>query len=417
LEEILLRGGTAFKHNPSQLHGSRLALSTQPIERLDLCGCVSRTFIEALQDLQSKYNLTSHTSGTGTKDDEAQPSTVFPHVKRLGMFNLVLSQSLFIDFAMSFPNLTHLDLGNTRTNGSLLQALGQSDTIRLQSLSLAKCSMLNSQAIRDFFILSKPNVLEDLIELNLFYEGTLSIPLTREHLKEVLEYSIPFNSGRLRFLDLATSPLDDELLEHSFAPQPELLDLGLGNCPNMTWRGLSTFMEKKAFNSEVLDIRGSCRQLLFPGSPTQARVARRNDVLLNTIVGVHQYLISPSGTPSKTKLRVLEMDEKVLDAIDEANAHPDWKVCFGKGYRGWYVNCTIKVRAHPTTGERMHEQLEKDDQRRKCLFELAKKSKSGGFNFGWHSRKMAILSDDAMREYRIYLKMRLYALTDRIILL
>lgn len=398
LEEILLRGGIAFKHNPTQLHGPSLALRTQPIERLDLCGCVSRTFVEALEDLKNKYNLTGNTAETDMPTSAADPSTVFPHIKRLGMFNLVLSQSLFIDFTMSFPNLTHLDLGNTRTNGYLLKALGQSDTIRLQSLSLAKCTMLNSQAIRDFFILSKPNVLEDLIELNLFYEGTLSIPLTREHLKEILEYSIPFNSGKLRFLDLSTSPLDDELLEHSFAPQPELLDLGLANCPNMTWKGLSNFMEKKAFNVEVLDIRGSCRQLLFPGSPTQARVARRNDVLLNTIVGIHQNLISPSDKPAKTKLRVIEMDEKVLDAIDEANVHPDWKVCFGKGYRGWYVNCTIKVQAHPITGERIHEQLEKDDERRKCLFELAKKSKSGGFNFGWHSRKMAILSDDAMRE-------------------
>lgn len=378
------------------MHGSRLALATQSVERLDFCGCVSRTFIDALDDLRNKYNLTSSVASC-TDSPDAQPSTVFPHVKRLGLFNMVLSQPLFIDFVMSFPYLTHLDLGNTRTNATLLNLLAKSDTIRLQSLSLAKCTMVNSQSLRDFFILSKPNVLEDLTELNLFYEGTLSIPLTREHLKEILELSIPFQTGKLRFLDLATAPLDDALLSESLAPQPALLDLGMANCPNMTWRGLSTFMEKKAQNVEVLDIRGSCRQSLFPGSPTQARIARRNDVLLNTIVGVHQYLISPSGKPSKTNLRVIEMDEKVLDAIDEANANPDWKVCFGKGWRGWYINCTVAV--HTTaTGERVQEKLEKDDERRKYLFELARKSKSGGYNFGWHSRKMAILGDDAMRE-------------------
>lgn len=319
---------------------------------------------------------------------------------------MILSQSLFIDFTMSFPNLTHLDLGNTRTNGHLLNLLGQSDTIRLQSLSIAKCTMLNSQAIREFFLLSKSNVLENLTELNLFYDSTLSIPLTKEHLKDILEFSIPFNSGKLRYLDLATSPLDDELLENSLAAQPSLIDLGLANCPNITWKGLSNFLEKKAFNVEVLDSRGSCRQTLFPGSPTQARVARRNDVLLNTIVGVHQYLINPptikttttASASNKTKLRVIEMDEKVLEAIDEANANPDWRVCFGKGWRGWYINCAVHVHIHPETGERIHEYLEKDDKRRKYISDLAGKSKSGGLNFGWHSRKMSILGDDGMRE-------------------
>lgn len=381
------------------MHGTQLALRTQPIERIDFCGCVSRTFIEALDELRDKYNLTD---GSQYCADHTQasssPSTVFPHVKRLGLFNMLISQQLFTDFVMSFPNLTHLDLGNTRTNGALLSLIGRSSTIRLQSLSLAKCQMLTSESIRDFLIHSNPNVLEDLAELNLFYEGTLAIPLTREHLKQVLELSVPFNSGKLRFLDISTSPLDDDLLAGSFAAQPALLDLGLANCPNMTWRGLSTFIEQKVPNVEVLDIRGSCRQSLFPGSPTQARVARRNDVLLNTIVGVHQYLLSPAGQPPKNRLRVLEMDEKVLDAIDEANANADWKVCFGKGWRGWYVNCTVEMHTTPQGG-RIVERLEKDDERRKHRYDLARKSKSGGYNFGWHSRKMAILGDDAMREF------------------
>lgn len=410
-----MRGGTAFKHNPEQLHGSPLALKTQPIERLDLCGCVSRTFIEALAELREKYNLNANTSthtDAQEKNNVTDPSTIFPHVKRLGLFNMILSQSLFIDFAMSFPNLTHLDLGNTRTNGQLLHLIGQSSTIRLKSLSLAKCTMLNSQSIRDFFLLSNSNVLQDLEELNLYYEGTLSIPLIKEHLKDILEYSIPFNSGKLKYLDLSTSPLDDELLENYFAKQqPHLLDLGLANCPNITWKGLSKFLEEKAFNVEVLDIRGSCRQILFPTSPTQGRVARRNDVLLNTIVGVHQYLVklpitsttktsststSSSSSSNKTKLRVIELDEKVLEAIDEANANPNWKVFFGKSYRGWYVNCTIHI--DPITNERIHEQMDKSDKRSKNLFDLAGKSKSGGLNFGWHSRKMSVLGDDGMRK-------------------
>ncbi|KAK9895790.1 hypothetical protein P389DRAFT_210656 [Cystobasidium minutum MCA 4210] len=406
LEEILLRGGTARKHDVNDLQGTPLALRTQHIERIDFCGCVSRTFIEALEKLRSKYNLVN---GSPNPDHQvssleaAQPSTVFPHVKRLGLFNMIISQQLFTDVVMSFPNLTHLDLGNTRTNGALLSHIGRSTTIRLQSLSLAKCQMLTSESIRDFLIHSNANVLEDLTELNLFYEGNLAISLTRDHLKEILEYSAPFNSGKLRFLDLATAPLDDELLATSFASQPSLLDLGFAHCPNMTWRGLSTFIEQKAPNVEVLDIRGSCRQSLFPGSPTTGRVARRNDVLLNTIVGVHQYLLSPAGQPSKNRLRVLEMDEKVLDAIDEANAHPDWKVCFGKGWRGWYLNCAVEMHTTPE-GQRVVERLEKEDERRKCKLELAKSSKSGGYNFGWHSRKMAILGDDGMlgREHGLY---------------
>lgn len=399
LEEILLRGGTAFRDGDfSQLQGTQLALRTQPIERIDFCGCVSRTFLEALADLRDKYNLFEGTPHNQShRAEDPPPSTVFPHVKRLGLFNVIASSQLFTDFVLSFPNLTHLDLGNTRTNGTILSHIGRSTTIRLQSLSLAKCQQLSSQAIRDFLIDSNQNVLENLTELNLFCEGTIAIALTREHLLEILQQSIPFNSGKLRYLDLSTSPLDDELLATSFAAQPALVDLGLANCPNITWRSLSTFLEQKAPNVEVLDIRGSCRQSLFLGSPTQARVARRNDVLLNTIVGVHQFLISPAGQAPRTKLRVLELDEKVLDAIDEANANSDWKVCFGKGWRGWYVNCTIAMHTSKD-GTRTMERLEKDDIRRKRMFELAKRSKSGGYNLGWHSRKMAILGDDGMRE-------------------
>jgi hypothetical protein len=352
--------------------------------------------VTALEDVRAKYRLSS-TLPEDDQDYSALSSTVFPHVKRLGLYNVILSSQLFTDFAASFPNLTYLDLGNTRANPTLLNIIGKSTTIRLQSLSLAKCQMLTSDSLRDFLVYSNENVLADLTELNLFNEGTLASPLTREHLKHILEESVPFNSGRLRYLDIATAPLDDTLLAESFAAQPALLDLGLASCPQISWRGLSTFLQEKAANVEVLDIRGSCRQSLFPGSPTQVRVARRNDVLLNNIVGIHQYLLAPAGQPPKTRLRVLELDEKVLEAIDESGANADWKVCFGKGWRGWYVNCTVEMHTSPS-GERYVERLERDDPRRLNKYKLAKHSKSGGYNFGWHSRKMAILGDDGMRE-------------------
>ena len=387
MEELLLRGGTADRNNTAKLNEgtSTVARQTQAITALDLCGCVSRTFVDALGQMVEKYDL-SDRYGLG--------STVFPHLCRLGLYNVTVPGGLLSNLVLAFPNLTHLDLGGTRATPSLLAGLGRSNTLRLKSLSLARCLSLSSESIRDLLCDAAPAVLQDLEELNLHYDATSSTPLRREHLVEILSTSNVFTSGKLRFLDLATAPLDDTILESDiFTVQPSLVDLGLAHCPQITWKALRNFIENKAYNVEVLELRHSCRQPVMPPS----RVARRNDALLNTIMGLHQYLLNTS-TASKRSLRVVELDEKTLEGLDAASGSGSWRVCWGKGWRGWYIDTSVLGRSNPQTGEREIVLLNKDSEERKYLETIVKKSKNGGYNFGWHSRKMAILSEHGMRE-------------------
>ena len=351
---------------------------------------------------------------------------------------------------MAFPNLTHLDLGGTRTNPSLLYRLGRSTTLHLKSLSLSRCQSLTSESIRDFFVASVPTVLAGLRELNLHYDATSAMPLTRAHFREMLESAPCFLAGQFRYLDISTAPLDDALLEDCFSAQPELVDLGIANCPRISWRGLTQFIAAKALKIEVIELRGSCRQPLLPTSPTGgtsvggAGPARRNETILNTIMGLSQFLLNPSRYSKSAQqaagasasalpysLRAIELDEKALEALEDAGAHQDWRVCWGKGSRGWYFNIGVAPTTDPLTGERVLTRLpaasrpasryvntavvpstgkrgeigvDLNDPRRVRLIELSKKSKSGGYNFGWHARKMAVLSGDGLlgREHGLY---------------
>lgn len=386
LKEILLRGVGNTQDMPANAQTPEKLELSKPLKALDLCGCVSRTFVEALEKLMSSTKM---------GDTYSLDKTRFAHMERLGLFNVLVSSQLLTTFVSAYPNLTHLDLSNTRATPALLNILGRSTTLKLRALSLSRCQQLDSQSLCDFFIESEQNVLADLTDLNLYFDATSAMPLTRDHLRTILEKSQVFRSGNLRYLDIATSPMDDELLSSCF-PQPCLLDLGMSNCPLVSWQGVQRFLENKAPNVEVLDIRGSCRQPLIP---SVGRTARRNDALLNTIIGIHQYLIPRDTLQSISNLRVIELEEKALEAIEQSGAHPDWRVFYGKGYRGWYVNCAVRPPIGTAAIERRPLiRLDKNDPARLRMIELARKSKSGGYNFGWHARKMTILRPDGMRE-------------------
>ena len=373
LEELLLRGGIATQADSSTLQGCSLALQTLPITALDLCGCVSRTFVEAVVQLVARHSL------DGRSAIIASP-VILPHLKRLGLFDVLISSHLLTTFVSSFPNLAYLDLANTRATPALLATLGNSRSLRLQSLSLSKCQLLDSDSIRNFLIHSTPCVLNNLTELNLYFSARSIMPLSKAHLREILEHSPVFQSGHLRYLDIATAPLDDILLSESFPPQPALLNLGMSNCPQISWRCLRTFLDRKAPSVEVLDICGSCREPLLP---ELIRTARRDDRLLNTIIGLHQYLIPRSDERAPHSLRVVELDVRTLEAIEESGAHPDWRVFHGKSYRGWYVDCAANnSKKNRRIGGRDSPRRDKDDPARLRLIELALKSRLGS-DVGW----------------------------------
>lgn len=103
LLELLLRGGTTtttikgLHSERMQLEGSELAQDCIPLRAIDFCGCISRTFVNAVQQLVERFRLDA--SG------EEERRTFFPHLRRLGLFDVgSLSPSLLASFVSSFPS-------------------------------------------------------------------------------------------------------------------------------------------------------------------------------------------------------------------------------------------------------------------------------------------------------------------------
>lgn len=184
----------APKRTVQVLEGS---LAVQPVRALDLCGCVSRVFVGALEEFTKTYKLgppalavppgmggPMDTVGEEDEDDEMAdfangggrtPSvrsvrmgwgaeervlnrTFFPHLRRLGLASSLLPSELLTAFVLSFPYLTHLDLASTLTSPLLLKGLalaGQNGIggrpMRLKALSLARCRLITGPALLGLF--------------------------------------------------------------------------------------------------------------------------------------------------------------------------------------------------------------------------------------------------------------------------
>ena len=67
-------------------------------------------------------------------------------MQRLGLKGVSLPRDVLASFVLSFPNLTHLDLSETKVDAPMLDALGRS-TIQLESLSLSRCRAITSESL------------------------------------------------------------------------------------------------------------------------------------------------------------------------------------------------------------------------------------------------------------------------------
>lgn len=381
LESLLLRGGA--RSRPGRLRGVSIergsrGVTHNALQSLDLCGCVSPRFVEAMYDFVEKhlavstrgrraiYDLAEEEDSEdergrsnmrsdaerGRSEARRAPSVqlrshgrTFPSLERLGLSGVSLHRDILSSFVCAFPNLTHLDLSQTKADAALLEALADSH-VRLESLSLSRCRALTSQSIVEL-LLAPPT--ENLVELAL--QGTLLFPtpLSPDDLRTILRTAPCMRSGALRYLDLGGCPLTDEELS-LFPGQPALLDLGLGSIPRISLPGVATLLLHRTPNVQVLDLSYSCgahatsghihavnlyHELLAPCTQRPQALAIAQQLRR---MGLKQDDTAPDDDlwRAPTNLRVVELSAVALNTV--RGGLSTWKVIWGAGRRGWVVD-------------------------------------------------------------------------------
>ena len=414
---------------------ARRAMFTS-LEALDLTGCVSSAFTEATRDFYDTWladddndedvadedgrgrgrTRRRHT-GTSDDDSEVESSVVkslrkksrkrpkFPCLKRLSLRACTsLDPMILHDLLLCFPNLTHLDLSNTRVPSSFLMALTEKApaTLRLQSLSLARCARLDSHVIVDF-ICNSPAA-RDLVELNLYVNPTQGNAINSEELAQLLKAPC-FKSGKLRYLDLSSAGFSPAHLTPEYFPaQPSLLSLGLSHIPFLPLAPITEFLMTLAPNVEILTLTGTSMEasLRPSASPLQINLEFHGR-LINPTTTVPFSLSSlslaaqagPNLNPGPTRLRVVELSSSVRRAITEGGGgHGEWRVVKSKGGRGWYVDTSagwVQDRSDSQEDRTYARHLNKDHVWRKWLTALSDASGRVASGVGWHSRKMEVV--------------------------
>lgn len=377
------------------------------LEALDFTGCVSAVFVNALTQFVTA-NLLPTSEDSSERESARRISTPslnealsLPGLQRLGLRGVksVLSHIL-APFVLACPSLTHLDLSGTRASPELLDALGESSTVRLQSLALSRCVRLTSASIRSFLVDSA--VTAEITELNLYGDLTFVSPLEEQDLKDILSLAPCFLRGRLVYLDLSGAPITREVLDVC-QPLRSLRSLGMSHIPDLPLKAVSSFILAKAPNLEVLTLVGTSPELdcgLRPG--VIGTVANRGTVH-QSCMALQSQLINALCTPpfsfsisaptktadAPTKLRVIELSQVMLTGLGSGAGN--WRIVRSKGGRGWYVDTSsgwVSQLDESTTS--LKRNLEPDHPLRKALQALADANGNVSSGVGWHARKMEV---------------------------
>ena len=413
LKELLLRG-TPSRGRGQPLRGRGLMVEDasedtediarrrecKELEAIDLTGCVSVVFVNALTDFVNTH-IPPPTSESDSSEDEdghahrrsrsarlrfSDESLAFPGLQRLSVRGAKsIPPQILSSFITAFPSLTHLDLSSTRATPDILDGLAASPTVRLQSLSLARCVRLTGSSIRKFFV-SAPAA-RGITELNLYGDNIFPNSMSAEELRDMFTMAPCFTSGELVYLDLSSAPLDQGLLE-AMPPQPKLRSLGLSFIPGLPLRVVSEFIRNKAAQVEILT--------LLSTSPELGRVLPRQ-----ASVALHAQIIRPlcmppqrfgtgcdtQATQAPTRLRVIELTTTMLSALGSGAG--SWRIVRSKGGRGWYVDTATGWVAGPG-GAMLRRDLEKGHPWRRTLEMLAEANGNVSSGIGWHARKMEV---------------------------
>ncbi|CBQ72241.1 conserved hypothetical protein [Sporisorium reilianum SRZ2] len=414
LEALLFRDGEYSK--PSRLRGVSVERNSgrpnKMLQSLDLCECVSPRFQEAMKEFvqthlrkfsgrmtntveeeteveddsmdvddgeegrgrgrsttsRQQHKSVSRSASTRRRDGEgpsrhpAKP-TAFPSLNRLGLSGVTLDNDLLNPFVLAFPRLTHLDLSRTKVDAELLHALSSSHQLQLESLSLAFCKRITSEAVTELLV--DAPCTQALVELSLAGTLIFPTPIDSEDLKVIVTQAPCFRSGKLRYLDLGGCALTDELLA-LVGPQPSLLDLGLSHCPDLRLEAVSRLLRERAPNVQILELSDSCTsRSSTEGLTTNIPGYDSHDASAINAVHLQSILVGPCAkTPpvpisvqlammgfktgsdpvpsvranvrAATNLRVVGLNQASLKSV--RGGFGSWKVIRGAGRRGWVVD-------------------------------------------------------------------------------
>jgi len=378
------------------------------LKAIDFTGCVSAVFVNAFTEFvnthlvpppEAEYGSDEEGGGTRRKSrvNFSEP-LVFPGLERLGMRGVksILARSLG-PFLLALPNLTHLDLSGTRLTPEILEALGQSPTMRLKSLALARCIRLTSESIRRFLIESP--VSSQLTELNLYGDMTYISPIQPNDLRDIITLAPCFLSGNLEYLDLSSAPIDKALLT-LFRPQPRLRSLGLSHILHLELKTVTEFVLEKAPNVEILALVNTSPELdcgiRLPNNDPRSATRQASLALHGQVIRplCHSHSFSTSSTaapqPSPSRVRVIELSTGMLGALG-AGAD-SWRIIRSKGGRGWYVDTATAWVAEPGSGggSVLRRNLPPDHPYRVELCRLSDANGNVCSGVGWHARKMEV---------------------------
>jgi len=395
------------------------------IEAVDLTGCVSAVFVNAFTEFVNLHLLPPSESDSSSDEEEGGRRTrrserntlyeplLFPGLQRLGMRGVksILPRALG-PFLLAFPNLTHLDLSGTRITPEILEALGQSDTLRLKSLALARCIKLTSESIRRFLVDSPVTI--DITELNLYGDMTYVSPITQNDLLDIVTRAPCLVSGNLVYLDISSTPVDREVLS-KIKPQPKLRSLGLSHILHLELKAVTEFIKEKTPNVEILTLVNTSPELdcgVRLPTPDIRQTTRQSTIALHSQVirqlcnPPFQFNISATtpALPPPTRLRVIELSTAMLGALG-AGAN-SWRIIRSKGGRGWYVDTACAWVAEPGSeqGSFLRRDLPADHPYRIEMCKLSEANGNVSSGVGWHARKMEILHGHGMlgREDGLY---------------
>ncbi|TKY87417.1 hypothetical protein EX895_004095 [Sporisorium graminicola] len=413
LEALLFRDGEYSK--PSRLRGVSVERSNarpnKMLQSLDLCECVSPRFQEAMKEFvqthlrkfsgrmtntveeeteveddgmdvdgeeergrgrstasRQQNKSVSRSASTRRRDGEgpsrhpAKP-TAFPSLYRLGLSGVTLDNDLLNPFVLAFPRLTHLDLSRTKVDAALLDALSNSHQLQLESLSLAFCKRITSEAVTELLV--DAPCTQGLVELSLAGTLIFPTPIDSDDLKVIITQAPCFRSGKLRYLDIGGCALTDELLG-LMGPQPSLLDLGLSHCPHIRLEAVSKLLRERAPNVQILELSDSCTsRSSTEGLTTNIPGYDSHDASAINAVHLQSILVGPCAkTPpipisvqlammgfktgsdpppslpanarAATNLRVVGLNQASLRSV--RGGFGSWKVIRGAGRRGWVVD-------------------------------------------------------------------------------
>lgn len=238
-----------------------------------------------------------------------------------------------------------------------------------------------------------------LRELNLYGDMTFPSPLSAEDMMAIVASAPCFQSGQLRYLDLSSCPITPDTLR-ACPDQPSLRSLGLSYIPDLPLPAISSFVEQKAPNVEVLTLISTSLELetgtrVLPGDVVHRGSARQASLAL------HARIIQPLCTPPfsftlsggsnerppPTRVRVIELSTALLAGLGAGAGA--WRIVRSKGGRGWYVDAASGW----IPGEK-HGQLRRDlppgHQLRKEVEKLADANGNVSSGIGWHARKMEV---------------------------